>query len=113
MERGFTAVKIKTGFGFDYDVALVRAVRKAVGDNVGIMMDANHAYNAMTAIKIGRELEDMDLLWFEEPVPPEDLGGYCEVKDKLNIPISGGEAEFTRYGMQHLLNRALCRHPSA
>ena len=68
------------------------------------MVDANHAYNAAAAISIGRELEQMNISWFEEPVPPEDLAGYQEVKSKLTVPISGGEAEFTRYGFQHLIN---------
>jgi D-galactarolactone cycloisomerase len=102
--NGFKAVKIKIGFGSDYDIKLVKKIRKALGADIKIMIDANHAYNAMTATRIGLELQDLDITWFEEPVPPEDLLGYQEVKSKLNIPVSGGEAEFTRYGMQYLLN---------
>ncbi len=104
VKRGFRAIKIKTGFGYDYDVPLVRSIREAVGPDVKIMIDPNHGYNAMTAIKVGKALEEYDISWYEEPVPPEDLKGYQEVKSKLNMPISGGEAEFTRYGMQYLLN---------
>ena len=103
--QGFRAVKLKIGFGIDYDVRLVRSVRKAVGPEIKIMIDANHAYNAMTAVKIGSMLEELDIFWFEEPVPPEDLEGYLEVKSKLRMPIAGGEAEFTRYGMQHLIGK--------
>jgi L-alanine-DL-glutamate epimerase-like enolase superfamily enzyme len=103
MERGFTAVKVKIGFGFDYDVAAVRAVRRALGDDAGIMVDANHAYNASTAIQLGKRIEEYRVGWFEEPVPPEDIEGYREVKAALSIPVAGGEAEFTRYGFHRLL----------
>jgi D-galactarolactone cycloisomerase len=102
-ERGFRAIKVKIGFGVDYDVAAVRAVREAIGDDVALMVDANHAYNASTAIQLGRLIEEYRIAWFEEPVPPEDIAGYREVKAALSMPIAGGEAEFTRYGFYHLL----------
>lgn len=103
VERGFRAIKLKIGFGFEYDIAAVKAVREAIGDGVKMMVDANHAYNAATAIRVGRRMEEYDVTWFEEPVPPEDIEGYREVKRALSIPIAGGEAEFTRYGFNHLL----------
>jgi D-galactarolactone cycloisomerase len=67
------------------------------------MIDANHAYDAAAAIQLGRRIEELDIGWFEEPVPPEDLGGYREVKAALAMPIAGGEAEFTRWGFRPLL----------
>ncbi len=103
INQGFRGVKVKVGFGEKYDVELVGSVREAIGPDAALMVDANHAYNATSAIRIGRLLEQFDLTWFEEPVPPEDLAGYQEVRAKLNVPIAGGEAEFTRYGLQHLI----------
>ena len=100
---GFSAIKLKLGFGIDDDVRLCQAVRKKIGDGLGIMVDANHAYDAAAAIRLGRRIEELDIGWFEEPVPPEDLGGYQEVKAALAIPIAGGEAEFTRWGFRPLL----------
>ena len=100
---GFSAIKLKLGFGIDDDVRLCHAVRKKIGDGVGIMVDANHAYDAPAAIRLGRRIEELDIGWFEEPVPPEDLRGYQEVKAALSIPIAGGEAEFTRWGFRPLL----------
>jgi D-galactarolactone cycloisomerase len=100
---GFGAIKLKLGFGLDHDVRLCRAVREAVGDAARIMVDANHAYDATAAIRLGREIEPLDIAWFEEPVPPEDLAGYREVKAALTIPIAGGEAEFTRWGFRPLV----------
>jgi len=104
VKQGFRAIKVKIGFGEKYDLDLVSSVRDAVGPDVAIMVDANHAYNATTAIRIGTHLQPFNIAWFEEPVPPEDLRGYQEVRAKLDIPIAGGEAEFTRYGLQHLIN---------
>lgn len=104
IQQGFSAIKIKIGFGHEYDVQLIRAIRNKVGPGIKIMVDANHGYNAMTAIRVGKAIEAFDITWYEEPVPPEDYSGYQEVKQKLSIPIAGGEAEYTRYGMQHLLN---------
>lgn len=102
---GFRAMKIKIGFGIQDDIDTVRAIRKAVGDEILLMVDANHAYNANTALKVCRGIEDCDITWFEEPVPPEDIDGYVEVKSKTTIPLSGGEAEFTRFGFNNLLSR--------
>jgi len=101
--EGFKAVKLKVGFGVDEDAAVTRAVREAIGPDVALMVDANHAYDAVAAIRLGRMIEPFDIGWFEEPVPPEDVAGYGEVKAALSIPIAGGECEFTRFGFRDLL----------
>ncbi|HYM71381.1 MAG TPA: mandelate racemase/muconate lactonizing enzyme family protein [Stellaceae bacterium] len=100
---GFTGIKLKLGFGMDDDIRLCHAVRRAIGDKPAIMIDANHAYDATGAIALGRRIEALNIAWFEEPVPPEDLAGYREVKAALAIPIAGGEAEFTRWGFRPLI----------
>src|SRR5215831_10165517 len=102
-DAGFSAIKLKLGFGIDEDVRLCREIRKAVGETMTIMVDANHAYDATGAIRVGRQIEDLDIAWPEEPVPPEDLQGYRQVKSALHIPIAGGEAEFTRWGFRPIL----------
>lgn len=105
VESGFRAVKMKVGFGVKRDVQFVRAVREAIGPDVQLFMDANHAYDPVEAIKLGRQVEDLDIGWFEEPVPPEDLEGYLACKNALSIPIAGGECEFTRFGFREILTR--------
>jgi D-galactarolactone cycloisomerase len=102
-DEGFKAVKLKVGFGIDDDVRTTRAVRTAIGSEVGLMIDANHAYDAVAAINLGRRIEELDIGWFEEPVPPEDLTGYRATKAALTIPIAGGECEFTRFGFREIL----------
>ena len=101
--EGFKAVKLKVGFGVEEDAAVTRAVREAIGPGVALMVDANHAYDSVTAIRLGRMIEEHDIGWFEEPVPPEDVAGYRAVKAALSIPIAGGECEFTRFGFRELL----------
>jgi D-galactarolactone cycloisomerase len=101
--QGFKSVKLKVGFGVAEDAAVTRAVREAIGPDVALMVDANHAYDAVAAIRLGRMIEAYDIAWFEEPVPPEDVAGYREVKAALSIPIAGGECEFTRFGFRDLL----------
>lgn len=101
--EGFKAVKLKVGFGVEEDAAITAAVREAIGPNVALMVDANHAFDATAAIRLGRIIERHDIGWFEEPVPPEDLAGYREVKSALSIPIAGGECEFTRFGFRDVL----------
>ncbi|VIO70107.1 D-galactarolactone cycloisomerase [Bradyrhizobium ivorense] len=100
--EGFAALKLRVGFGVQEDAAVTRAVREAIGPTVAIMIDANHAYDSIAAIRLGRMIEQHDIGWFEEPVPPEDIAGYRAVKSVLSIPIAGGECEFTRFGFREL-----------
>ncbi len=101
--EGFKAVKLKVGFGIEEDARVTRAVRQAIGPGIGLMVDANHAYDAVAAIRLGRMIEPYDIGWFEEPVPPEDLVGHLAVKAAISIPLAGGECEFTRFGFRDLL----------
>jgi D-galactarolactone cycloisomerase len=96
-------VKLKVGFGVDEDATVTRAVREAIGPDIALMVDANHAYDAVAAIRLGRMIEPYDIGWFEEPVPPEDLAGYRAVKAALSIPVAGGECEYTRFGFREVL----------
>jgi D-galactarolactone cycloisomerase len=102
---GFTAVKMKIGISPRDDLRLVKAVREAIGPDVRLMVDANHAYTATEAIPLGRKFEELDVFWFEEPVAPEDYEGYHEVKTALDLAIAGGEAEFSRWGFRELIGR--------
>ena len=102
---GFSGMKLKVGYGIEEDIRLVRAVREAIGDDIFLMVDANHAYNASEAIRLARAMEKYNIYWFEEPVPPEDIDGYIEVKQKSGILITGGECEYTRYGFRELITR--------
>ena len=101
--EGFPAVKLKIGFGVAEDAALIRACRDAVGPKVGLMLDANHGYDVSEAIELGRRVAQCDIGWFEEPVVPEDLVGYAEVRHGQPIPVAGGETWFTRWNFRDVL----------
>lgn len=103
IDQGFDAVKLKIGFDVDADTELIRAVRAAIGKDKGLMLDANHGYDALEAIALGRAVADQNIGWFEEPVVPEDLASYREVRKNQPIPVAGGECEFTRWGFLNVL----------
>ena len=104
--EGFKAIKMKIGLGDPrLDIARVEAVRKAVGDDLRLMVDANHCFTVPQAIRIGRELERLNVEWFEEPISPEDLDGYVEVTRALDMAVAGGENEFTRWGFRDIVVR--------
>jgi D-galactarolactone cycloisomerase len=104
--EGFTAVKMKIGLGDPkLDIRRVAAVREAVGADVRLMVDANHCMTVPQAIRIGRELEQLDIEWFEEPISPEDIDGYVEVTRALDMAVAGGENEMTRWGFRDLVVR--------
>lgn len=106
VEQGFTAVKMKIGLGDPkLDLKRVAAVRDAIGPDVRLMVDANHCMTVPQAIRIGRELEKLDVEWFEEPISPEDVDGYVEVTRALDMAVAGGENEMTRWGFRDLVVR--------
>ena len=102
-EMGFKALKMKVGVGPKDDIKLIEAVRRGIGDNFRFMVDANHGYTTHDALYVGRAMEEFSPYWFEEPVAPEDLDGYRELRAALRVNISGGEAEFNRWGWRKLL----------
>ena len=100
-ENGFTLMKVKLGFGVNDDIQVMQAIGKALqGSDVRLMVDTNHAYGRHDALSLGEAIEEYDLLWYEEPVAPEDPGGYRELKEKLAMPIAGGENEHSAYGFR-------------
>lgn len=105
LANGFRAMKIKVGLGVERDAELVRHVRGVVGPATKLMIDANHAYTPTEAIALGRKLEDAGLWWFEEPVSCIDVDAYLEVKNRISIPLAGGECEATRFGFEPWLRR--------
>jgi len=112
---GYKAMKLRFGWGpadgaagMQRNLALVRTVREAVGDGVDLMADAYMGWTLDYSKRMLPLLEPFHLRWLEEPVIPDDLHGYAELKSAGRIPIAGGEHEFTAYGFRDLLEaRAL------
>ena len=109
LDAGFGLMKVKLGYGVDDDIACMHAIAKALqgktlhGKAVRLMVDTNHAYGRADALRLGHALADFDLRWYEEPVVPEDLQGYVEMRRRLAMPIAGGENEHTLYGFREFL----------
>jgi D-galactarolactone cycloisomerase len=103
-EQGFRAIKMKIGLGDPkLDFQRVKAVREAIGPEVQLAVDANHCFTVPQAIRLGRMLEPLDLMWFEEPISPEDHEGYAEVTRALDMAVAGGENDFTRWGFRDII----------
>lgn len=105
MGNGFTAMKLKTGFGVEEDIKYILGVRDGIGPGPKLMVDANHAYNVSTARRILRAIEPADIHWFEEPISPEDIDGYRELKTLTSIYLAAGENEFTKIGFRDWISR--------
>ena len=98
--EGFHATKIKIGFDPEEDLRVIAAVREAAGPDMRVMIDGNHGYDVLEAIKVGRAAAEYGIDWFEEPVVPEQLDAYRAVKASQPIPVAGGETWHTRWGMR-------------
>ncbi len=108
--EGFKAMKLRFGWGpadgaegMQHNVELVRTVREAVGNDIDVMADAYMGWTLDYAKRMLPLLEPFHLGWLEEPVIPDDIQGYAELKSYGRIPIAGGEHEFTLYGFRDLL----------
>lgn len=108
--EGYKAMKLRFGWGpvdgaagMQNNLGLVRTVRKAVGEDIDVMADAYMGWTLDYAKRMLPLLEPFHLRWLEEPVIPDDVQGYAELKSYGRIPIAGGEHEFTVYGFRDLL----------
>jgi len=103
VHQGFKAIKMKLGLSIKEDVRNVKNVRTAIGYEIQLMVDSNHAYSLREATELARKIEPYEISWFEEPVSPEFYDQYAQLRNKTSIPIAGGECEYLRYGFLQLL----------
>jgi galactonate dehydratase len=99
-EMGYTALKFDP-FGTAYrfldtaeerrSIAVVRAVREAVGDDVDLCIEGHDRFAVATAIRVGRQLEEFRPMWFETPVMSTDITGTLEVARAITVPVATGE----------------------
>jgi galactonate dehydratase len=87
----------------DLAVARVRAVRGAVGQRIDVMLDMSAELTTDAAIRIGRRVEEYDILFFEEPVDPFDAGALKKVSERVDLPIAVGERLYTRHGFRPVM----------
>jgi len=101
---GFGGVKVGIGFGMAADVRSIEIVREAVGSDVLILVDALGSYDLVSATRLGTELAELRVGWFEAPLPPEDLEGYVRLSQQCPVPIAN-DLIWTSRGVKDLLQR--------
>lgn len=101
LDEGFTAMKLGLGGrGPKASIPFVRAVREAVGDRAHLMVDAQGGYDFYTALAFGRALEEWNVYWVEDPLPPEDISGHRKLTASLDMAVATGEALCARWGFR-------------
>ena len=91
-------------FDIPGDIAKAKAVRKLVGDGFPLAFDANNQYSVGGAIRVGRALEELGYIWFEEPVQHYHVRAMGEVAERLDITVSAGEQSYTLQAVTDLIN---------
>ena len=92
LARGLGGIKLKVGQpDLGQDLQRVRAVRQHVGPGVPLMVDANQQWDFATALRAGRHLDALDLVWLEEPLGAYDYEGHARLSERLDTPIATGE----------------------
>jgi L-alanine-DL-glutamate epimerase-like enolase superfamily enzyme len=106
---GFTAIKLRATPDRLQSRDMVAQVRRAVGDAVDIMVDANMGYDRRGALALAHDLEELGVAWLEEPILSRSLSQYVEdhswLGDRVSIPLAGGESLLTRFEYIELLER--------
>jgi L-rhamnonate dehydratase len=113
LKEGFRHVKLALPHGpadgkdgLMKNVALVRKTRELIGAGGDIMLDCYMALDVPYTIALAKAVAEYDVLWIEEPVPPDQPDDYRRIKDAVpDILITGGEHEFTRYGFRDLIEK--------
>jgi L-alanine-DL-glutamate epimerase-like enolase superfamily enzyme len=90
--------------GIARNVALVKAVREAVGPDVDVMLDAWMSWDVPYTLKMAELLAEYEPRWIEEPVLPDKFESYAAIRAESVVPISGGEHEYTRWGLKQLMD---------
>ncbi len=92
LDRGFNGVKIKIGQPtLEEDISRIAAVRDLIGPDVAFMVDANYSMSTEQAIAAAKAFKPFDLMWFEEPIIPDDYAGYAEIAVATGQPLAMGE----------------------
>ena len=107
VERGYKALKVS--FTGAVEISKVATVRDAVGPEIDVMVDAHGPSWAtpQDAIQVGRALEEFDLLFYEDPIAPENIDAFQRVRDNVNIPLAAGERLSSIWGLRPLIERDL------
>ena len=108
-KQGYRAYKMHSATpwmfdsGFDQTIKTLKAIRSLAGYDMDLLVDVNNAYTLHRAIQVGRQLEELKVFHFEEPIAAYDYAGYGKLVEALDIPIAAGEQEYTRWQHRDLI----------
>lgn len=108
IDEGFRAVKVKLGTGAAEDIARVEAIRDAIGEGIPIRVDANQGWDAPTATRILRAIEDLGVEYAEQPVAHWDTDSMRRVRESVGIPIMADESLFSPFDAARLASDECC-----
>jgi galactonate dehydratase len=94
-----------SGPEIDWMIERVGAVRDAVGPNIDLAIDMHGRYDTASGIAVARAMEQFNLLWLEEPVPPENVAAMREVKQASRTPLCSGENLYLRWGFRDIIEQ--------
>lgn len=104
IDQGHRAIKMKVGRPrLSEDIERVRRMRKHLGDDFPLMVDANMRWSADQAIRAARALAEFNLVWLEEPTIPDDIAGHARIVREGGIPVATGENMHTLYEFQQMM----------
>jgi len=101
---GYKAVKLRVGDRTDRDIARVAAVRKAYGDGLTILVDANTGYSVEDVRRVMPVYEELGVGWLEEPFSPSDHSSYARAAALGKVPLAAGENHYTRFEFARVLD---------
>lgn len=112
VQQGYSAMKCRFEFGpndgakgLAKNVEHIKRIREAVGEDVMIMGDAYMGWNLPYAIEFCNKVEKYNISWLEEPFLPDELSNYARLRQETNIPLAGGEHEFTHFGFAEIIEK--------
>lgn len=108
VDSGHRVVKVMVaGRELSYDLAVLKALRKRFGDDIGLCVDANSSFETTAAVRFATKAEEYDLLFFEEPVSPDNLRGYRRIRQASPMALAAGQSEFTPFAALPILAEGL------
>ncbi len=106
LDRGYKAIKLRVGDSPAKDIPRLRAVRKAFGDGLVILTDANIGYRLEDVRQVMPAMDDLGIGWLEEPFPAHDYRSYREAKSFGRTPLAAGENHYTRFEFNRVIEDA-------
>ena len=103
LKTGYKAVKLRIGDNPKNDLMRIRAVRKAIGDDIAILTDANTGYTVNDARAVMPAMEDLNVAWLEEPFPAHDYASYALAATFSSTPLAAGENHYTRFEFNRVI----------